>query len=123
MRISSPRTRSASWSPDTNRAATGAGGGTHRDPEALTALFTADARYSLPDFPEARGHRQIRALFGQLQELPWIIIHYVSNSILELDCDIAAGDIKGSTAFVRDDVNRTLTFGTYHGRFVRQDGQ
>jgi hypothetical protein len=97
-------------------------GGTHRDPDALTALFAPHALYSLPDLPEARGHEQIRELFTQLQALPWII-HYVANSILEVDGDTAHGDIKGSAAFFRDGVHRTLTFGTYHGTFVRQEGR
>lgn len=97
-------------------------GGTHGDPDALTAMFTPDALYSLPDIPEARGHRQIKALFEQLQSLPWII-HYVSNSVLDIDGDVATGDIKGLAAFFRDGATRTLTFGTYHGRFVRQDGR
>ncbi|MET0931888.1 MAG: nuclear transport factor 2 family protein [Aeromicrobium sp.] len=96
-------------------------GGTHRDPDALTALFAQDAVYALPGMPEARGHDEIRALFGRLQSIPWII-HYVANSIIEVEGDTARGDVKGSAALFRDGEHRTLTFGTYHGRFSRTRG-
>lgn len=106
------------------RAADGGwAGGTHTDPDFLTSLFTADARYQLPDTPECRGHEQIRACFERLQSVQWII-HYVGNDMLEIaeDGQSASGEIKGSAIYFQDGVP-SLTYGTYVGRFVRESGR
>lgn len=95
-------------------------GPSHADPDALAAMFTADAEYALPDQPVCRGTAQIRALFERLQRaIPWII-HFATNPELQVDGDRASGAIKGAACFRRNG-SRHLTFGTYVGEFVRTD--
>lgn len=77
----------------------------------------------MPDTPECRGHDEIRTCFERLQGVQWII-HYVGNDVLEIadDGQSASGEIKGSAIYFQDGA-QSLTYGTYRGRFVREDGR
>jgi hypothetical protein len=93
-------------------------GSSHSDPAALSALFTDSARYALPEQPVARGKAHIQALFVHLQEhVPWIV-HYLANPFVTVEGDRAVAEIKGMACFWRG-TDRTLTFGTYYGQFMR----
>ena len=95
-------------------------GPTHVDIEALVALFTPDAIYSLPGWETAHGSAEIRALFELLQaRLPWII-HFVANPSVEVEGDSATGSIKGFAYYLRDG-SRFVTLGTYIGDFTRTE--
>lgn len=93
-------------------------GPTHRDPDALTALFTGDAHYQLPGYPHAHGSAQIREVFVALQRnTPWIS-HYTANPIITVAGDTAKGEIKLIACFWNGDT-RLISFGKYFGDFVR----
>jgi ketosteroid isomerase-like protein len=71
------------------------GTGTHKDPEAIAALFTEDGVWDVTARqPPPTGHEQIAALAEELRSIPWIV-HFVVNPIVKVDGDAATGEFKG----------------------------
>lgn len=74
--------------------------GTHRDPEAIAALFTSEGSWGIPH-PRGStlpvpvvGHAQVGALARELQSMHWIV-HFVVNPVIEVEGDSARGEFKG----------------------------
>lgn len=83
--------------------------GTHRDVEAIAALFTPDGVWDIPAQEEdgvfggssrilVTGHDEITAFARNLQAIHWII-HFVVNPIVTVDGDRATGQFKGFVRF------------------------
>jgi ketosteroid isomerase-like protein len=69
--------------------------GTHKDPEAIAALFTEDGVWAVTARePAPTGHAQIAALAADLQAVPWVI-HTVVNPIVDVDGQEATAEFKG----------------------------
>jgi ketosteroid isomerase-like protein len=69
--------------------------GTHKDPEAIAALFTDDGVWDVTARqPAPKGHAEIAALAVDLQAVPWVI-HTVVNPIVDIDGREATAEFKG----------------------------
>jgi ketosteroid isomerase-like protein len=69
--------------------------GTHRDPDAIAALFTEDGVWDVTAAqPAPTGHAEIAALARKLQVVPWIV-HMIVSPVVEVSGDIATGVLKG----------------------------
>lgn len=69
--------------------------GTHKDPEAIAALFTEDGEWAVTARePAPKGRAQIAAMARELQAVPWVV-HFVVNPIVDIDGDAAQGTFKG----------------------------
>ena len=69
--------------------------GTHKDPEAIAALFTEDGVWDVTARePAPTGRAEVAQLAKDLQAVPWVI-HTVVNPIVSPDGDEATGEFKG----------------------------
>ena len=69
--------------------------GTHKDPDAIAALFTEDGLWDVTSRqPAPRGRAAVAALAAELQSIPWIV-HSVVNPIIETGGDRATAQFKG----------------------------
>jgi hypothetical protein len=69
--------------------------GTHKDPDAIAALFTEDGIWDVTARqPVPRGQVAIAALAAELQSIPWIV-HAVVNPIITSGGDRATAQFKG----------------------------
>jgi len=94
------------------------------EPDALTALFTADAEVDYgPEFPALKGTQAIRTAVGRgLEELFAATSHHISN----VDIRFNDADHAQSICYLyawhryRNDAPDSELWAQYHHRFVRQ---
>jgi hypothetical protein len=95
--------------------------GTHKDPEALSQLFTEDGTWAVGPTPMV-GRAAVAEQARRLQKaIPWII-HTFTNPVVSISGDQASGEFKGLVRVRRE--GRTSpgeTIGVYRAQLVRQD--
>jgi ketosteroid isomerase-like protein len=88
--------------------------GTHKDPEAIAALFTADGVWAVTARqPPPTGRAEVAELARDNQSIQWIV-HYFANPIVEVDGDTANGEFIGVLRVrVTKDVPKSWVLGRY----------
>lgn len=95
--------------------------GTHRDPEAIAELFTPDGVWAVSARqPPPTGRQEIAALARDLQIIPWIV-HTVVNPQVQVDGDVATGEVKGLVYHMSPDRQPRASLGVYRLTAIRTD--
>jgi hypothetical protein len=94
-------------------------GPTHQHPEAVANLFVAEGLWEGPKSAgRAQGREAIAALFRNFAALRFIV-HYVTNPLIEIDGDVAAGEWHAIVTSTMPHGQALWTLGKYLNQYVR----
>jgi hypothetical protein len=96
-------------------------GPTHAHPDEVADMFVENGIWDgTPTAGYAKGREQIRQLFRNFAVMPFIV-HYVSNPLIEVDGDRAAGHWHALVTATLPDGSAMWILGIYDERYVRTE--